>query len=231
MESDSKRKKGHNNNMNMDRVYFDFLKNPFCDWLIDLCPEITKCPNEIKDFINSCHVEFCDISSLEEVDELAEAFRNEHNSREYGLEDGYLEDVVENALVDEYKFNLGKRRFEEELPVISGGVLLKAGYQNPLTNDYAFEHAGFASVLESESGIELSAIYLASEFRGKELEGKRCSELLLGDTIKYVENQYPQRMFFAYVEKGNVFPLSLLRKFGFKRGLTDRLGYDMYIRD
>jgi len=215
----------------LDMLCSDLLKSPFYDRLIDLCPEITKKPDMIEKFINSCYVEFNGISSLDEISELARAFRNEHNTREDSLGNGYLEEIFESMSVNDCEYDLRKQGFDEELPAISGGILLKVGCNDPFNNIPIIEQAGFASILELGFGIELSAIYLAPDFRGKELKGKRCSELLLKEIIRYAENRYPMRMFFAYVEKGNVFPLPLLRKFGFKKGLTDRLGYDMYVRD
>jgi ribosomal protein S18 acetylase RimI-like enzyme len=78
--------------------------------------------------------------------------------------------------------------------------------------------------------LEISAIFLEDEFRGKSYNKKAYSEMLMEKALQKIESDY-QKNILAYVQNGNKGPNHLFKRYGFLRESSDKDGYTMYSLD
>jgi len=208
----------------LEELLTRFIENPYYENHVERDLFIVSDCNKIRGFLESYNVYTKPIDNAIEIDFLIKRFKEEHDYKvkyrdEMLKEDNFWEELVGvKEYVEETNYELGN---------IDYCLALKTEYIDPADSQIKENIVGFLLANETNLGVEISAIYLEPEFRGKCYNGKPYSEMVMKKALeRFSENA--KREIFAYVYGRNKGPNHLFTKAGFRRKPSDRDGYIMY---
>jgi len=200
-----------------------FIENPYYENFVERDLSVVSDYNNIERFLDSFRVWVEPIKDVTGIDSLIKRFREEHDykTRDYDelLEENYL-----------FEGLIGHEERDYDLGNVKDCFVLKTEYIDPIESQKKEASVGFLLINEVNSMLEISAIFLEDEFRGKSYNKKAYSEMLMEKALQKIERAY-QKNILAYVQKGNKGPNHLFDKYGFIRKSSGRDGYIMYSLD
>jgi len=212
-----------------------FIENPYYEIISERDLSIVSDYGRIQKFLDSFKAWVEPIKDITSLDFLIRKFKGEHDykTNEYAefrnadsitdcisLEKEESEELQDHDSIDYY--DLGKVKYF---------VALKTEYIDPIHFEKKEESVGFILVNEVDRGLEISAIFLEDEFRGKRYKNKSYSDMLMEEALKGIldDDGTNCKQISAYVQKGNKGPKHLLQKYRFLKEPSDREGYMKYV--